>query len=78
MDTRAETSSGNELDIEMQSGSLRVYPDRVRFLHRQTRLFQINIPHCASLLFRQRNFSDGFPFYMAKKWASGTIFFSSP
>ena len=28
---RAETSSGEELDIEMQSGNLRVYPDRVLF-----------------------------------------------
>ena len=31
MDIRAETSSGEELDIEMQSGNLRVYPDRVLF-----------------------------------------------
>ena len=31
MDIRAENSSGEELDIEMQSGNLRVYPDRVLF-----------------------------------------------
>ena len=31
MDIRAETSSGEELDIEMQSGNLRIYPDRVLF-----------------------------------------------
>ena len=31
MDIQAETSSGEELDIEMQSGNLRVYPDRVLF-----------------------------------------------
>ena len=31
MDIRAETSSGEELDIEMQSGNLSIYPDRVLF-----------------------------------------------
>ena len=31
MDIRAETNSGEELDIEMQSGNLRVYPDRILF-----------------------------------------------
>lgn len=31
MDIKAETDSGEELDIEMQSGKLSVYPDRVLF-----------------------------------------------
>ena len=31
MDIRAKTNSGEELDIEMQSGNLRVYPDRILF-----------------------------------------------
>ena len=31
MDIRAETSSGEELDIEMQSGNLSIYPDRELF-----------------------------------------------
>lgn len=31
MDIRAETSSGEELDIEMQSGNLSIYPDRILF-----------------------------------------------
>lgn len=31
MDIKAETDSGDQLDIEMQSGMLKVYPDRVLF-----------------------------------------------
>lgn len=31
MDIKAETDSGEELDIEMQSGTLKIYPDRVLF-----------------------------------------------